>query len=141
MGCFPKHRCNMSGLSVLGVKSCSAAVPAILKLLEEKRKSKRVCVHAHADGSQANLSIRAGVYISVADWNVAAAGTKGSPWPVSKTPSLTHPQSCWRPPKVTPSMGALISPHVCCDHPLLSISVFFQFSCSVSCLYPHQRYI
>lgn len=51
----------MSGLSVLEVKSCFAAVSAIAKLLEEGRKSKRVCVCMHADGSQANLSIRAGV--------------------------------------------------------------------------------
>lgn len=61
MGCFPKHRCIMSGLSDLGVKSCSAAVSMIVKLLVKERKSKRVCVHVHADGSQANLSIRAGV--------------------------------------------------------------------------------
>lgn len=51
----------MSDLSVLGVKSCSAAVSALARLLEEDRKTKRACVHVHADGSQANLSIRAGV--------------------------------------------------------------------------------
>lgn len=61
MGCFRKHRHIMSGLSDLGVKSCSAAVSTIVKLLEKDRKSKRVRVHVDADGSQANLSIRAGV--------------------------------------------------------------------------------